>query len=103
MIALEDNGIGIGDEERERVFEPFVTTKGPAKGTGLGLSISKKIVERQGGLIVLDPGTTGATFRVILPRGDSRAAAGDGLELACSSSWSFGTVGEVSTGSFEVW
>ncbi len=51
-IALYDDGPGIKDEQIERIFEPYVTTK--AKGTGLGLAIVKKIVEEHGGAIWVD-------------------------------------------------
>ena len=44
LLIIQDNGPGIPEEIRERVFEPFVTS-GKATGTGLGLAISKKIVE----------------------------------------------------------
>ena len=60
-IALHviDNGIGLPQEERERLTEPYVTTR--AKGTGLGLAIVKKILEDHGGLLTLAdaPGSDG--------------------------------------------
>src|SRR5688500_8846133 len=46
-IAVEDEGKGVAAEDRERIFEPYVTTK--ATGTGLGLAIAKKIVLEHGG------------------------------------------------------
>lgn len=51
-IEIEDNGMGIADEIRDRVWEPFFTTR--AKGTGLGLAISKRIVEAHDGVIRLE-------------------------------------------------
>lgn len=65
-ITIADNGAGIDREVRERIFEPFVTTK--ARGTGLGLAICKKIVEEHGGTIGLDNEAGGGTrFTITLP------------------------------------
>ncbi|MEI6332925.1 MAG: ATP-binding protein [Methylococcaceae bacterium] len=65
-IALYDNGPGIKDEQIERIFEPYVTTK--AKGTGLGLAIVKKIIEEHGGAIWIDTSReVGAGFIIQLP------------------------------------
>jgi C4-dicarboxylate-specific signal transduction histidine kinase len=52
-IVIRDNGPGISDEVREKIFSPFFTTKPPGKGTGLGLSISAKIVSDHGGRLYL--------------------------------------------------
>ena len=51
---VRDNGPGIPDELRQRMFEPFVTTKDTGKGTGLGLSLTVDIVTRHGGSIDVD-------------------------------------------------
>lgn len=65
-IALCDNGAGIKEEQLERIFEPYVTTK--AKGTGLGLAIVKKIIEEHGGAIWVDTKRNiGAGFIIQLP------------------------------------
>lgn len=65
-IALYDDGPGIKDEQIERIFEPYVTTK--AKGTGLGLAIVKKIIEEHGGAIWVDTSRkVGAGFIIQLP------------------------------------
>ena len=53
-ICIRDNGPGISQELRERIFEPFVTTKAPGEGTGLGLSLTMDILARHGGTISLD-------------------------------------------------
>ena len=50
VIIIEDNGIGF-PENRDRLFEPYITNK--ANGTGLGLAICKKIIEDHGGEINL--------------------------------------------------
>ncbi len=65
---IRDNGTGIPEELRERIFEPFMTTKKPGEGTGLGLSLISDILTRHGGSIRLD--TEEGVFtemRVILP------------------------------------
>ena len=65
-IALYDNGAGIKEDQLEKIFEPYVTTK--AKGTGLGLAIVKKIIEDHGGAIWVDTGRkVGAGFIIQLP------------------------------------
>ncbi|MFN4310659.1 MAG: ATP-binding protein [Ferrovibrio sp.] len=71
-IAVQDNGRGLPAENRERLFEPYVTTR--SKGTGLGLAIVKKIIEEHGGSITLtdvaavDPaGGSGSLARIRLP------------------------------------
>jgi signal transduction histidine kinase len=52
-IKFADTGVGIAQEDQERVFDPFFTTKEVGKGTGLGLSVSIQIVETQGGRMEL--------------------------------------------------
>ncbi|HET9688192.1 MAG TPA: GAF domain-containing protein, partial [Pseudolabrys sp.] len=69
-IRIRDNGSGISPEVRERMFNPFFTTKPAGEGTGLGLSISHDIVVKQhGGSIDVDtePGHY-TEFRIVLPR-----------------------------------
>jgi signal transduction histidine kinase len=69
-IVLTDTGCGILDSERERIFEPFVSTK--EDGTGLGLSVSYGIIQAHGGTIELLPDRDqGASFRIIIPTGES--------------------------------
>lgn len=68
LLAVEDNGKGLPTtEERDRLTEPYVTTR--TKGTGLGLAIVKKIMEDHGGTLLLEdrPGG-GARVTLILPR-----------------------------------
>ena len=69
-ITIRDNGIGIPPEVKEKMFNPFFTTKPPGEGTGLGLSISHDIIVKQhGGLIEVDTQLGEFTeIRVILPR-----------------------------------
>jgi two-component system nitrogen regulation sensor histidine kinase NtrY len=53
-ICVTDNGVGLPQAERDRLTEPYVTTR--AKGTGLGLAIVKKIIEDHGGTVTLEDG-----------------------------------------------
>jgi CheY-like chemotaxis protein len=72
VIEVRDTGVGIPEENLERVFEPFFTTKPVGVGTGLGLSICHGIVSGFGGRMSVESRVSqGSTFRVILP-----AAAG---------------------------
>ena len=69
-IRIRDNGTGIPPEVREKLFNPFFTTKPAGEGTGLGLSISHDIIVKQhGGSIEVDtePGAF-TEFRIVLPR-----------------------------------
>lgn len=74
LVGVRDNGRGIPDEVRARVFEPFYTTK--RQGTGLGLSICHGIVERHRGRLWVESACEGAergsTFFVKLPTGSAR-------------------------------
>jgi len=69
-VRVRDNGIGIPPEYREKLFQPFFTTKPTGEGTGLGLSISYEIVTQQhGGTITVDSEVGDFTeFTVRLPR-----------------------------------
>ena len=67
-IRVQDNGSGIPEEIRDKIFQPFFTTKPTGQGTGLGLSLSYDIVKAHGGeLSVVANDTEGTTFRVKLP------------------------------------
>ena len=69
-IRIRDNGTGIPPEVKEKMFNPFFTTKPAGEGTGLGLSMSHDIIVKQhGGSIEVDtePGEF-TEFRIVLPR-----------------------------------
>lgn len=68
VIRVCDNGCGISEEQREKIFQPYFTTKGQAGGTGLGLAITKRVIEQHDGTIEVEssPGQ-GTTFTLRLP------------------------------------
>jgi signal transduction histidine kinase len=76
-ITVADDGPGVREENRERVFVPFYSTK--ASGTGLGLALARKFVEEAGGTIACEqrPDRPGCQFRILLP-----ARAGAEMEIA---------------------
>jgi two-component system NtrC family sensor kinase len=81
VIRISDNGPGIPARQRDRIFEPFWSTKGQ-RGTGLGLAVTRKIVEEHGGRIWLDDSTdAGATFTIHLPSDRSRLGSADTLDV----------------------
>jgi signal transduction histidine kinase len=73
MIAVSDTGIGLKEEDLERIFAPFIQADGSAtrrfEGTGLGLSLTRKLVELHGGTIWAESQGQGlgSVFRVLLP------------------------------------
>ena len=69
LLSVADTGQGIPAEVRDRIFDPFFSTKNEAKGVGLGLAVVFGIVRRHGGTILVDssPGS-GTTFTLRLPR-----------------------------------
>jgi len=70
-LVVEDEGVGIPEADRERVFEPFVTTR--EKGTGLGLSVVRKILTGHGATIEIGPGAErGTVVRVVLKAAETR-------------------------------
>ena len=77
-IRARDNGVGIPAEIRDKLFQPFFTTKPTGEGTGLGLSISYDIVTQQhGGTIEVDSRVGEFTeFTVRLPRAHRATTAG---------------------------
>jgi PAS domain S-box-containing protein len=68
QIEVSDNGPGISDEIRSRIFDPYFTTKPVGSGTGVGLAVSRGIVETHGGSLSLAPeGGEGACFVIRVP------------------------------------
>lgn len=92
MLSISDTGVGMDTETQSHIFEPFFTTKG-IMGTGLGLSTVYGIIQQSGGTIRVSSDLgKGTTFKIYLPRADSKgevvgperalgmAEAGQGLE-----------------------
>ncbi|CAO3420299.1 ATP-binding protein [Azospirillum doebereinerae] len=79
-VTVEDNGKGLPtDEQRDRLTEPYVTTR--AKGTGLGLAIVKKIMEDHGGVLTLeDREGGGARVTLVIPHPIAAAADAGGRD-----------------------
>jgi signal transduction histidine kinase len=65
QIEIEDNGPGISEEMKDKIFQPFFTTKKGTEGTGLGLSITNDIIKAHGGELEVrsEPGE-GTTFSI---------------------------------------
>ncbi|NLI88563.1 MAG: 4Fe-4S binding protein [Bacteroidales bacterium] len=74
IFRVSDTGTGIPEENMDKLFTPFFTTKGTGKGTGLGLATTYGIVKMHSGKIEVDSNTdpakgpTGTTFTIVLPR-----------------------------------
>ena len=95
LLEVRDNGMGMSEEVRKKLFTIFFSTKG-SRGTGLGLLLSHKIVQEHGGEIrVQSSPQQGASFQVILPKRLHRSETGphprrpkrmgrDSRELACN-------------------
>ncbi len=69
-IAVRDNGVGVAEEDRERIFEPFARapSSAAAPGSGIGLATCKRIVENHSGAIWVESAAArGSTFFVRLP------------------------------------
>jgi signal transduction histidine kinase len=66
-LAVTDNGPGVAAADRDRLFEPFFTTRRADGGTGLGLAIARSLVEAHGGQIGIADAAAGARFEVTLP------------------------------------
>jgi len=73
-VSVTDSGVGVEEENLERIFQPFYTTKARGEGTGLGLSLTKKLIEANEGRIeVTSVKGRGSTFRLVLPAKEANA------------------------------
>jgi two-component system, OmpR family, sensor histidine kinase ChvG len=67
QLILSDNGPGIAPADKERLFEPFFTTRRATGGTGLGLAIARALIEAHRGRLELTEAENGAAFRILIP------------------------------------
>jgi two-component system NtrC family sensor kinase len=68
VVKIWDNGPGIPEELREKIFAPFFTTKPPGEGTGLGLHICRQVIDAVNGKIEVESFTgKGTRFTITLP------------------------------------
>jgi CheY-like chemotaxis protein len=71
-LTVSDNGVGMSEEVRAHIFEPFYTTKAPGEGTGLGLAVVWNVVKNLDGWIeIVSESDQGATFHVYFPVPDA--------------------------------
>lgn len=74
VVKLKDNGPGIPEDIRSRIFEPLFTTKDVGAGTGMGLALCHRIIESHGGTIMLERASgEGSVFAIRLPRANTEA------------------------------
>lgn len=66
FIEIEDNGPGIPEDMKDKILQPFFTTKKGTEGTGLGLSITNDIIKAHGGSLQIDSSVTGSNFIISL-------------------------------------
>jgi len=68
LLFVADSGPGVAPEDRDKIFEPFYTTKEPGRGTGLGLAIVARSVHEMGGVVWVDGAREGgAAFKLFFP------------------------------------
>ncbi|MBC87573.1 MAG: hypothetical protein CL677_10395 [Bdellovibrionaceae bacterium] len=67
LVRVTDSGTGVSDEDQNKIFDKFYTTKEVGKGTGLGLPLCRDIMSRHGGSLELEPEMKNTTFLIVLP------------------------------------
>ncbi|MBD3663302.1 PAS domain-containing hybrid sensor histidine kinase/response regulator [Sulfitobacter aestuariivivens] len=86
-VTVSDDGAGIAPEKRQKVFEPFYTTKRTGEGTGLGLSTAYGIIKQTGGFIFMDSELgTGTVFTLYFPALEVSAPAQNRIPKAAAPS-----------------
>jgi signal transduction histidine kinase len=69
VVSIEDSGVGISEENLQKIFSPFFTTKPIGEGTGLGLAISKNIIEAHSGVLTVESTVNvGSCFTISMPK-----------------------------------
>jgi signal transduction histidine kinase len=68
LIEVEDNGPGIPDAIKDKILQPFFTTKKGTQGTGLGLSITNDIIKAHGGSLDIESSAKGSIFKIHIPK-----------------------------------
>jgi signal transduction histidine kinase len=71
QLTVTDNGAGVPQADRERLFEPFFTSRRAAGGTGLGLPIARSLLAASHGRLELAESPSGAAFRMALPAAEA--------------------------------
>ena len=68
-LTIEDNGTGLSEDVKKKVFEPYFTTKFKDQGTGIGLNMAYNIIKKMNGYIIADNSEKlgGASFKIVLP------------------------------------
>jgi signal transduction histidine kinase len=67
-ISITDSGPGIPAGIKEKIMQPFFTTKAVGQGTGLGLSLSKSIIDSHKGFLLIDDNCPHTKFTILLPK-----------------------------------
>jgi two-component system, NtrC family, sensor kinase len=68
LVFVADSGPGVAPDDRDKIFDPFYTTKPPGRGTGLGLAIVARAVHDMGGVVWVDTAREGgAAFKMFFP------------------------------------
>ena len=68
LVFVADSGPGVPPEDRDKIFDPFYTTKAPGRGTGLGLAIVARAVHDMGGVVWVDTAREGgAALKMFFP------------------------------------
>ncbi|MGB0318253.1 MAG: ATP-binding protein [Pseudomonadales bacterium] len=75
MLRIKDDGPGVPIALRERIFRPYVSTKGAGEGHGLGLALARVFAERSGGSLELETTKKGACFVFTFPACEAPGSA----------------------------